>query len=330
MILLKKFNFFPSACRARPAERNTMLKRLFLITAALLFLCAAPALAEISPEARLATDRESYSRGDLITATVTLRNPSAANLYGVRIEFLIPEGSSTVDGSPAVLEAGTVAPLGSLSRTCMFRTESAVVIPVTGDGFPLFPLTAVFIVSLGLFFGLGRKRRGASLLLALCVFLTACPVKAAERSIRVSRTVTLDGEPVEVAAVIAYTSAQRPEAPKAEDVSVFYPETGHLRPLEDGLYADNLIDVTASPDASPAEVMALAEGYGASVAGMIALTGDYQWLLPEPLTWPQLTALCEDLSLSPMILSASPEVLSPVSADTVHIPNDALCQPDSE
>ena len=308
-----------------------MLKRLFLILAALFFLSAAPARAEISPEGRLTTDRESYSRGDIITATVTLRNPSAAPLYGVRIEFLLPEGCSAVDGSPAVLEAGTVGALGSVSRTCMFRTESAVIIPVTGDAFPLGTLIAVFIVSLGLFFGLGRKqRRGTALLLALCVFCAACPARAGEKLLRVSHAVTLDGEPVDVAAVIAYTSAQRPEVPKAEDVSIVYPESGHLQPLEDRLYADNLIDVVASPDASPAQITSLAEEYGASVAGMIALTGDYQWLLPAPLTWPQLTALCGELSLSPLVLSASPEVLSQVSTDTVHIPNDALWQPDSE
>ncbi len=307
-----------------------MLKRLFLLLAALLFLSAAPARAESGPEARLTTDRDSYSRGDIITATVTLRNPSAAPLYGVRIEFLLPEGCAAVDGSPALLEAGTVGAMDGVSHTCMFRAESAVVIPVTGDGFPLITLSAVFVVSLGLFFGLGKKHRGASLFLALCVFCAACPAKAAEKTLPVSRAVTLDGETVDVTALISYTSAHRPKVPKAEEVSIAYPESGHLHPLGDGLFADNLIDVVASPDASPDMIASLAEEYGASVAGMIAPTGDFQWLLPAPLTWPQLTALCDEISLSPLILSASPEVLSPAVSDAVHIPNDALWQPDSE
>ena len=310
-----------------------MPKRIFLIiaaAAALFFLSAAAALAEPGPEAQLTTDRDSYSRGDIITATVTLRNPSAGPLYSVRIEFLLPEGCAAVDGSPAVLDAGTVGAMGSVSHTCMFRTESAVVIPATGDGFPLFPLSAVFIVSLGLFLALGRKRRGASLLLALCVFCAACPAKAVDNSLRLNREVTLDGEPIDVAAVISYTSAQPPEVPKAEDISISYPGPGHLHPLGEDLFADNLIDVTASPDASPAQITSLAKEYSASVAGMIALTGDYQWLLPTPLTWTQLTALCDEISRSPLILSASPEVLSQAAFDTVHIPNDVLWQPDSE
>ncbi len=307
-----------------------MFKRLFFLLAALLFLSAGPARADTAPQGRITTDRESYSRGDYITASVSFYNPSDAPLYDVEIEFLLPAGCEAVDGSPALCDAGTVGPLARADHTCIFRTENAVIVPVTGDRFPLAPLAAGLILSLGLLFVLRDRRRGAALVLILCLACAACPARAGEGSLRVSRTVTLDGIPIEVAAVIRCSAAQRHADPGAEVITITLPESGHLHPLGDALYADNLIDVTACENASLSQVEALAGEYGASVAGVISLTGDYQWLLPAPMTHPQLTALCDDIAASPLILSASPEVMESVDADSVHIPDDALWQPDSE
>lgn len=310
-----------------------MKKLVLLCLAFLLCLMTGHALGDGPLTARISTDRDSYSRGDLITVTATVTNASARGVNDVRVVILTPEGCLPADGSSPVLEAGALAAGAVTGHTCVFRTESAVVPPLTGDRTPLLPLALGALAS-AVLLALSFSRRGRklfALLLPLCL-LPFAPVRAETAALRVSRTVLLEGEPIEVAAEITCAFSAEPVVlPDPEDISIVYPGREHLHALESGaLYADNLIDLVAEGDAALSDVKALAAAHGAAVAGMIEVTGDYQLLLPSPLAWEELNALCAVLEASPLVASAAPEVLEKAECDaTVFIPDDALWQPES-
>lgn len=201
------------------------------------FICclgsAVPVLAEETaadePEISISTDKEEYSDGETITATVTVRNTTDNDLTDVAISGSIPEGYVTSDGKASperwTSSVESVA-AGESTQTVVTFTKKAAPpevekpggntsnSPKTGDDTPVALIVIIGALSLTAIILLMRKKRKniISMLLAVAMAgsllgvgaITADAANTVEKKLSATKDITVGGNKVTLDVDVAY------------------------------------------------------------------------------------------------------------------------------
>lgn len=201
------------------------------------FICclgsAVPVLAEETaadePEISISTDKEEYSDGETITATVTVRNTTDNDLTDVAISGSIPEGYVTSDGkaSPELWTSSVESvAAGESTQTVVTFTKKAAPpevekpggntsnSPKTGDDTPVALIVIIGELSLTAIILLMRKKRKNIIAMMLTVAMagsllgvgaiTANAANTVEKTISATKDITVGGNKVTLDVDVTY------------------------------------------------------------------------------------------------------------------------------
>ncbi len=195
-------------------EERKMKKLALLMAALLLLLCAVPAaqadtINQDGMTFTLTTDKMNYAATDHIVADVAVTNGAGAAVSNVQIRTLEPDGYTLVPGMTDAQSASSLANGDVLQlHTAYYRLRADV--PQTGDAgvalwIGLAVVSCVALVALCLH----SKRAGsAAMALVLCVAGAGLVTTAyAEQSVTLCETVSVDGVPTDVLAVVTWGGA---------------------------------------------------------------------------------------------------------------------------
>lgn len=162
-------------------------------------------------ETSLKTDKDSYSKDDTITATLTVRNTGAETIKNISLSHLLPEGYEFVNEDNATIAAETLAPGETLTLKVKYTyggTDAPAIIKII-----LYSLAGVAgvgtVAGVTIFFIIRKKRVKPLISLFLCLALLspfALNIEAAGAQSRftVSCEIKVDGAPLTLSAAVLY------------------------------------------------------------------------------------------------------------------------------
>ncbi len=215
--------------RTRKMSRLLSLVLCLCMVLSLLHLSALTVYAaEVSQdglEVSITTDKDEYAQSEIIVATLTVTNTNDDAVSDVSLESMIPEGYALADGDQAALRVDTLAAGETVTLTVRFvHGQSEGDAPATGDDFALGYWLALFVLMMAGLILLVVKhkvwKQVLSLVLCMSMMLSliagvpfrAYAAETSTKTIDISTTVQVGGEPVDIKAFVRYTMAESTES----------------------------------------------------------------------------------------------------------------------
>ncbi len=243
----------------------------------------------------LTTDKDEYTYGEPIVATMKVENTAGFGYQKVNLKFEVPKNVDLVEGNKEKMVA-SLADGASETLVATFAAKKATS-PDTGDfSLPLAAAAAAILSGALLVMLFGNRKRACLALALLLVVGLALPVSAASASgkVEVSATVKVEGTNVTLKAVVAHEGAE-PEVYKSytfnaasdNGYSTFFFHEGGVGPkgtasLERGTYQIQVTESTGTDwhikfektiATKPGSDYTLRYSFTSTVAGTVMLNG---------------------------------------------------------
>ena len=181
------------------------------------------------------TDKESYKKGDEITATVTLENIGSADYADINVSLVWPEGVVSAEGQDAVVSIETLAAGKSQSIEVKGVVESAKGADNMIWMILLGIVIAVLVIAV-LLVVLKNKKKAANLSVIALVIIAAVLIapaiaEAKEVLLKEKATVSIGGEEAELLAEVSYVEYDMKNTAKhvtVHDPSIVYDPEGDM------------------------------------------------------------------------------------------------------
>ncbi len=162
-------------------------------------------------ETNLSTDKKEYSKGEVITATLTVRNTGAETIKNISLSHLLPDGYEFEDEDDAILTTESLAPGESLKLKVKYEPSKAA----ASDVVKIILYSLAGVVGVGavggvtVFLVIRKKRVKPLLSILLCLamlspFALNIEAASAQSRISVSCDVNVEKTPLKLSAVVAY------------------------------------------------------------------------------------------------------------------------------
>lgn len=252
-------------------------------------------------EVSLTTDKETYSKDEKITATLSVKNTNESDVTDITMETIIPDGYEVADGTKNNKQFDKLAPNESVELKVVYvakdsgedskDSEDSIVdpsndSPKTGDNAILpVAIAVVLLVSVSLAVLCFKSKKGRKL---LSVILTVSIVGGTSALITVNTNAT-DYDFISISTSIKLNDSNTILSAKVyyelsdtenEDYGEIYyspVDVNHIF-VENELvkYSDNEVLIVVKDGVTNNQVIDLVEKYDLSIVGEIEITGDYQ------------------------------------------------------
>lgn len=261
-------------------------------------------------EVSFTTDKETYSKDEKITATLSVKNTNESDVTDVAIETIIPDGYEVTDGSKNNKQIDKLAPNESAELKVVYvakdsggnsqNSEIDTVnpndnTPNTGDSV-IVPIAAVLVMLIFALFTVlcfksKKGRKLLSIILTISIVggtstLITVKANAAEdsKTIRIETSVMVNGKLMNIEGSVKYQYSTNDNSGTQNSTNVIYspnPENIVTDTTEGISFVNNMVIIVFSDTANNLDINNVIESINGKVVGKIDTINQYQVQIAE-------------------------------------------------